>query len=136
MPVQAAGTTTGGHSAYGHAAVDTYDDPSMQSGGRAPAQPAHQHVTQLAPVCGPEDMLEYFPLSTEMHQRFRAELLKVMNAMWRRANQKEPDPSLLLQFTSKIEENGFEKYKCLFWSEGIECGKNIPRYVALVLMEC
>lgn len=129
MPVQVAGTTAGGRSSFTHNA-DMYEDPSMQSIQRAPQQQiieSQSRQVQLAPLCGPEDMLEHFPLSTEIHQRFRVELLKVINAVWRRANQKEPDPSLLLQFTSKIEENGFEKYRCLFWSEGSECGKNIPR---------
>jgi hypothetical protein len=54
-------------------------------------------------------------------------LLDVMNAPWRLANEQEPEPAFLLQFTSKIVKNGSEKYRCLFWSEGSECNKHIPR---------
>ncbi|KAG8758323.1 hypothetical protein FRC14_000274 [Serendipita sp. 396] len=86
-----------------------------------------QSAVRLAPVSTPENMFEYFPLSSESHRIFRERLLHVMNAMWRRTNQKEPDAQLLLQFTSKIEENHSERYQCLFWTEGSECGKQLAR---------
>ncbi|PVG03442.1 hypothetical protein CPB86DRAFT_367700 [Serendipita vermifera] len=74
-----------------------------------------------------EGMYEYFPLGTPAHETLRLKLLEVMNSLWRRSNKKEPDSQLLLQFASKIEENGQDKHKCLFWCEGTECAKLIPR---------
>jgi hypothetical protein len=95
------------------------DDPSTS---HAPEPPV-----RLAAMSTMEGMYEYFPLNTPNHETLRVKLIEVMNSLWRRSNKKEPDSQLLLQFASKIEENGLEKHKCLFWSEGTECGKLIPR---------
>jgi hypothetical protein len=94
--------------------------------------PSHsQHTARssapAAPPSSLEEMREYFPLNTPLHEALRLKLLDVMNSSWRRSNEKEPDPQILLQFTAKIEDNGFDKYRCLFFSDGIECNKNIPR---------
>lgn len=86
-------------------------------------------TTPLAPLRTLDEIYEHFPNQTSRHQLMRARLLEVVNASWRRMNEKEPDPRVLLQFTSKIDENGSEKYKCLIWLEGTECGKKIPRCV-------
>ncbi|KAG8833283.1 hypothetical protein FRC17_010997 [Serendipita sp. 399] len=80
---------------------------------------APQSTWRLAPVSTPSDMLDHFPLASESHRLFRENLLQVMNAIWRRANQKEPDAQLLLQFTAKIEEGHSERYRCLFWADGV-----------------
>jgi hypothetical protein len=85
----------------------------------------------LAPLRTLDEIYEHFPNQTSRHELMRARFLEVMNASWRRMNEKEPDPQALLQFTSKIDENGSEKYKCLIWLEGTECGKKIPRCVTL-----
>jgi hypothetical protein len=87
----------------------------------------------LAPLRTLDEIYEHFPHQNSRHKLMRARLLEVMNASWRRMNEKEPDPQALLQFTSKIDENGSEKYKCLIWLEGTECGKKIPRCVTLTL---
>lgn len=81
----------------------------------------------LAPLRTLEDMWEYFPHQTRLHESMRTRILEVINSSWRRMNEKEPDPQALLQFTTKVEERGLEKYRCLLWSEGTECGKTIPR---------
>lgn len=85
----------------------------------------------LAPLRTPDEVYEHFPHQSLQHGLMRARLLHVMNSSWRRMNEKEPDPQILLQFTSKIDEHGSEKYKCLIWMEGTECGKKIPRYALL-----
>lgn len=82
----------------------------------------------LAPLRTLEEIHEYFPQQTAQHESLRAQFLEVMNSSWRRMNEKEPDPQALLQFTTKVEERGLEKYGCLIWAEGTECGKKIPRY--------
>lgn len=87
----------------------------------------HNTPAGLAPPCSLQDMREYFPLDTPLHNGLRIKLLEVMNSGWRRANEKEPDPQVLLQFTAKIEDNGFDKFRCLFFADGMECNKNIPR---------
>lgn len=96
--------------------------------------PSHsQHTARssapaaTAPPSSLEEMLEYFPLNTPLHETLRLRLFDVMNSSWRRSNEKEPDPQILLQFTERVEENGFDKFRCLFFSDGIECNKNIPR---------
>lgn len=93
--------------------------PNRVSGAPTPVVPFHAITL--------DSLRSSFPLENHEHHGLRLKLLDVMNAPWRLANEQEPESQYLLQFTSRIEENGSEKYRCLFWSEGSECGKHIPR---------
>jgi len=99
-------------------------------GEPSPDSTDHGNVAtpSLAPLRVLQDMYEYFPQQNARHTSMRAHLLAVINASWRRMNEKEPNPQLLLQFTEIIQEDGSDKYKCLIWMEGSECAKKNPRY--------
>ena len=114
----------------GAAAAATLHDTTATT-TNATATPVYENASgtppSLAPLRTLEDMHEYFPHQNPLHERMRVRILEVINSTWRRMNEKEPDPQALLQFTTKVEEKGLEKYRCLIWAEGTECGKKIPR---------
>ncbi|CCA72552.1 hypothetical protein PIIN_06489 [Serendipita indica DSM 11827] len=66
-------------------------------------------------------MRYHFPLDTQVH--LRRALFHVLNAGWKRANEREPTDDILLQFTTR---NG-KLYQCAFWKADTRCVKEFDR---------